>query len=148
MRGRLMALGLAAVLITFAVTSCESASRVIYIPEGSAYTPESLVTALDESDAGATASVTAEEASDVRQSALADLRTNGDEAARLADMLTAEFPTDVRAVPYAVERGSYDGTEAWVVFEAWTDDDTDLSGRRVWVFAADDLGMLAAHSLR
>ena len=92
--------------------------------------------------------VTADEAPDVRQSALADLRTNGDDAARLADVLTAEFPADVLAVPYEVERGAYDGEDAWIVFESWTSEGAELTGRRVWVFAHDDLSMLAAHSVR
>lgn len=148
MRGRLGALGLAALLATVALTACGSASRVTYIPEGAAYTSESIVTALEASDAGPASGVTAKEAAEVRQSVLADLRTNGDEAARLADMLTAEFPSDVLAVPYAVEHGTYEGEDAWIVFESWTSDGPELSGRRVWVFGYDDLGMLAAHSVR
>jgi len=148
MRGKLGALGLAALLATLALTACGSASRVTYIPEGSAYTSDSIVTALEASDAGPASRVTAEEAPDVRQSALADLRTNGDEAARLADMLTAEFPSDVLAVPYVVEHGTYEGEDAWIVFESWTSESGELSGRRVWVFRYEDLGMLAAHSVR
>lgn len=148
MRGKLWVLGLAALLATTALAACGSASRVTYIPAGSSYTAASLAEALEESNPGAAARVTIDEAPDVRQSALADLRTNGDQAARLADMLTSEFPTDVLAVPYAIERGTYDGEAAWIVFEAWTTDSTELSGRRVWVFADDDLTMLAAHSVR
>lgn len=148
MRGRLGALCLTTLLATVALTACGSASRVTYIPEGAAYTSESIVAALEASDAGPASRVTAEEAPEVRQAALADLRTNGDEAARLADMLTAEFPSDVLAVPYAVEHGTYEGEDAWIVFESWTGEGPDLSGRRIWVFGYDDLGMLTAHSVR
>lgn len=147
MRGRRTALGFTALLATFALAACGSASRVTYIPEGASYSAESLAAAVEASDAGPASRVTVDEAADVRQSALADIRKNSDEAARLADMLTAEFPTDVLAVPYAVERGTYDGESAWIVFEAWTRDDTALSGRRAWVFSDDDLSMLAAHSV-
>lgn len=148
MRGRLGLLGFAALLATVALTACGSASSVTYIPEGATYTSESIVTALEASDAGAAARVTSEEAPDVRQSALASLRTNGDEASRLADMLTKEFPSDVLAVPYAIEHGTYADEDAWIVFEAWTSEPGTLSGRRVWVFRYDDLGMLTAHSVR
>ena len=148
MRGRLVALGLTALFAALTLAACGSASRVTYIPEGASYTSESLIAALEASDAGSTSRVTADEAPDVRQSALADLRTNGDDAARLADVLTAEFPADVLAVPYEVERGAYDGEDAWIVFESWTSEGAELTGRRVWVFAHDDLSMLAAHSVR
>lgn len=148
MRGRLGVLGLAALFATLALAACGSASRVTYIPEGTSYTSESIVAALEASDAGSASRVTVEEAPDVRQSALADLRTYGDEAARLADMLTAEFPSDVLAVPYAIEHGTYDGEDAWIVFESWAGDGAELSGRRVWVFAYDDLSVLAAQSER
>lgn len=147
MRKLLVVLGLATLLATLMLVACTSASRVTYIPEGSPYTAEGLVEALEASDAGPASRVTADEALELRQSALADIRANDDQAARLADMLTAEFPTDVLAIPYAVEHGTYDGEDAWIVFEAWTADGPTLSGRRVWVFAYDDLRMLTAHSL-
>lgn len=147
MRVKIAALGLAALLTAHTLTACGSATRVTYIPEGQSYTAESLPEALEASDPAAASRVSAEEAPDARQSALANLRTNGDEAALLADMLTAEFPTDALAVPYAVERGAYEGEEAWMVFEAWTSDGPELAGKRVWVFADDDLAMLATHSV-
>lgn len=140
------ALGLIAVLSLLVLSACASASRVTYIPDGDAFTADDLASRLEDSDPGAAARVTAEDALEVRQSALADLRTNGEDAAGLADLLTLEFPTDVLAVPYTVELGTYEGESAWIVFEAWTDAGPRLSGRRVWVFAHDDLAMLAAHS--
>ncbi len=148
MRKRRYVFCLVALFTALSAVGCASASRVTYIPEGTSYTAESLAEALGQSDAGSTTDVATEEASDVRQSALADLRSHGDEAARLADVLTSEFPTGVAAVPYAVEHGSYEDQDAWVVFEAWGDAGGTLSGRRVWVFAYDDLAVLAAQSVR
>ncbi len=108
MRKRRYAFCLVALFAALSAVGCASASRVTYIPEGASYTAESLAESLEASDAGSAADVTTEEASDVRQSALADLRSHGDEAARLADVLTSEFPAGVAAVPYAVEHGSYE----------------------------------------
>lgn len=148
MRKRRYAFCLVALFAALSAVGCASASRVTYIPEGASYTAESLAESLEASDAGSAADVTTEEASDVRQSALADLRSHGDEAARLADVLTSEFPAGVAAVPYAIEHGSYEDQDAWIVFEAWGDAGGTLSSRRVWVFANDDLAVLAAQSAR
>jgi hypothetical protein len=148
MREPRYALCLIALLAALSSTGCASASRVTYIPEGTSYTAESLTEALQSSDPGPAADVSTEEASDVRQSALADLRSQGDDAALLADVLTTEFPADVSAVPYAAEHGTYEDRDAWIVFEAWGEADAKLSGRRVWVFAYDDLAVIAAQSIR
>lgn len=129
-------------------SACASASDVEFIPEGDSYAADALPVALEESAPGATARVAADEAAAVRQDALASLRTNGDEAALLADMLTREFPADVAAVPYLVERGKYDGEDAWIVYEAWGEPGDKLAFRRVWAFALADYTVLAAHSTR
>lgn len=135
-------------LAMVSVAACASPSRVNFIPEGGSYTAESIASALDASEPGRTAKVETAEAPSVRQESLADLRTNGDDAAALADVLTSEFPTDVAAVPYTVEKGTYEGEPAWIVYEAWGDAGGSLSYRRIWVFAYDDKAVLAAHSVR
>lgn len=132
----------------FATPACTSPARVTFIPEGGSYAGDELKVALDESDPGRVAKVKTAEASDVRQDALANLRRNGEDAGDLADTLTAEFPVDVAAVPYRVEKGAYDGTPAWIVFEAWGEPGGQLSYRRVWVFSGDDLSVIATHSGR
>jgi len=137
-----------ALLAALAISACAAQARVTYIPEGGAYTAEDLSRALDDSDPGSASRVAAEDALAARQEALADLRTQGDDAARLADMLTSEFPTDTAAVPYAAEIATFDGEPAWVVFEAWGDTGEPLDHRRVWVFSRDDLSVLAADSAR
>lgn len=135
-------------LVALAVSSCASTSEVNFIPEGGSYAASDLEQALVESDAGASAEVTADDAPEVRQDALANLRTHGEQAAELADLLTREFPADVTAVPYQVELGTYEGEQAWLVYEAWGEPDSELSFRRIWVFSYGDMSMLAAHSIR
>lgn len=137
-----------ALLITLAVSGCAGQARVTYIPEGGNYAADDLSRALDDSEPGSTSRLTAEDALTARQEALADLRTHGDDAARLADVLTSEFPTDTTAVPYAVEAGTFDDVPAWIVFEAWGDAGQPLTHRRIWVFSRDDLSVLAADSIR
>jgi hypothetical protein len=137
-----------ALLAVLAIAGCAAHARVTYIPEGGAYTADDLSRALDESDPGSTARTSADDALAARQEALADLRTHGDEASRLADVLTAEFPSDTSAVPYVVEIGTFDREPAWIVFEAWGESGEPLAHRRVWVFALDDLSVVAADSTR
>jgi hypothetical protein len=102
---------------------------------------------LEASDPGSASHISSDEAAEARQEALANLRTHGEAAADLADVLTSEFPTDVLAVPYAVEHGTLDDRDAWFVFEAWGEEGGDLSGRRVWVFSYDDFSVIAAQSI-
>lgn len=141
-------LALTLILLLALVSGCASPSRVDFIPEGGSYTADGLAEALKAVDPEAAARVDAEDAVDVRQEALADLRTHGDQAAALADVLTAEFPPETAAVPFRVERGTYEGAEVWVVFEAWGDSGGKLDYRRVWIFSYDDKAVLAALSDR
>lgn len=136
------------ILATLTLQACASASHVDFIPEGPSYTALTLAQALQDSDAGAASDVTVEDASAVRQKALANLRAHGTDAASLADALTSEFPTDVAAVPFRVEKGSYEGEPAWIVFEAWGEPGGNLGYRRVWVFSLERQEILAARSVR
>lgn len=128
--------------------ACGSPSHVTYIPEGSSYAVDDLVAALTSSDPGVTAQISSEDAPEVRQETLADLRKNGEAAALLADTLTAEFPLDAAAVPYLVELGAFDGEQAWIVYESWGESDEELVHRRLWVLSYDDRTVLATHSIR
>lgn len=145
LRHVLLCLVLVAVLST---TACTSPARVTFIPEGDSYTADSLKTALEDSDPGRVAKVATSDAPETRQDALANLRRNGEDAGALADMLTTEFPIDVAAVPYRVEKATYDGADAWIVFEAWGEPGGDLTYRRVWAFSFDDGSVIATHSIR
>lgn len=135
-------------LVTALVTcACTSPSAIDYIPEGDSYGADDLVEALESSDPGQSASVDTQDAAEVRQDALTNLRRNGEDASMIADILTSEFPVDVAAVPYRVELGEYDGTRAWIVFEAWGEAEGQLASRRLWVFSYEDGSLLTAQSL-
>ncbi len=135
-------------VVALALAACSPSARVTYIPEGGSYTEDDLVTVLESADPDEAARIAPEDIAAKRQEALADLRRHGDDAAAIADILTAEFPLDVTAVPFLVERGTYENESAWIVLEAWAEDDDSPVYRRVWVFATDDGALLAAKSVR
>lgn len=147
MRSRRIALCLllSALLTT---SACGSPSRLSYIPEGGSYTAGDLADALAASDPGPTSHVTSEDAPQIRQQALANLRSQSEDAAALANTLTSEFPSDIAAVPYRVELGTFEGDPAWIVFESWGEPGQSLDHRRLWVFAYDDRMLLATQSAR
>lgn len=138
----------AALLLLALIAGCGPSTDIQFIAEGASYTSADLVGVLADADLGRLDGIDAEDAGEARQDALADLRRNGDEAAALADVLTFQFPVDDIAVPAIVERGRFEETEAWIVIEATGDAGTELTGRRLWVFSATDLSVLAAQSAR
>lgn len=136
-------------LLLLTTAACGSPSHVTFIPEGGSYKVGDLISTLDAANPPAAhARVSPEDIPEARQEALADLRSQGDDAAALADTLTSQFPHDVAAVPFSVERGQLDGRPAWIVIESWGDPGGQLEFRRLWVFSYDDLSVLAAHSIR
>ncbi|MBF4509766.1 MAG: hypothetical protein ISP10_04720 [Aeromicrobium sp.] len=135
-------------VVALTLTGCGGADIVTYIPDGGSYTSEDLTEALRTADLRSVASVAPDEIAQTRQSALAELRQNGDEAAALADVLTSDFPTDVLSVPVHIEVAEFEGRSVWLVIEASADDDGSLTSRRLWVFARDSLDLLAAISGR
>ena len=128
--------------------ACGSRDAVIYIPEGGTYTADDLSGLLAEADLGNRPEIAPEDVTGRRQQALADLRQHGDDAAALADTLTADFPADVAAVPVRVELADYECQRAWVVIEATADETGALNYRRLWVFSFDERAVLAAQSSR
>lgn len=134
-------LGLATAVL---LVSCGPAHRVTYIPEGGSYTVDDLARLLDEADLGEAERIATSDAIDERQSTLADLRREGDDAGRLADTLTLDFPADLAAVPVLIERATYEGTDAWVVIEAWGEEGGSLTHRQLWVLSFDNGAVLAA----
>lgn len=139
---------LVGVLLALLIAACSPSADVTFIADGGSYTTADLAGVLTDADLGSTARIKADDAAEARQDALADLRGNGEEASALADVLTSQFPLDDIAVPVIVERGRFDDTDAWLVIEATGDVGTKLTGRRLWVFSAADLSVLAAQSAR
>ncbi len=125
---------------------CTSPARISYIPDGGSYTESDLPDILDAAERGGLADMPSSEVADARQDALADLRTHGEDAAALADVLTHQFPVDVHAVPTEVHATTYDGQAAWVVIETWGEPGEPLSSVRLWVFSREDPTLIAALS--
>jgi len=124
---------IAALASLLLITACSAAPGFTYIPDGAAYTDETLNAALATLDASEARGIQPDQAADVRQDRLAELRRISDDAAKLADLLTREFPAETAAVPVSVERGRYAGVDAWFVFEVWGEKDGQLVNGRVLV---------------
>ena len=137
-----------AVALAAACTGCERTARITYIPEGGSYEVADLDAVLADADLSRAEKVAADDVLTARQEALADLRTYGEDASRLADTLTSEFPVDVAAIPVVIERCAYQGRAAWIVIEAWAEPGAPLTYRRLWVFSQDTYRVIAATSLR
>lgn len=75
-----------------------------------------------------------EDAADLRHDALVQLRKSGSEGAELADLLTEEFPGEIRSAPYYAASGTFDGAEAWFIIEAWGSMEGLIDQTRLWVF--------------
>ncbi len=107
---------------------------ISWVDEGASYTvadAESLARRLaDDQNSGTPVS----QAYDLRQAALADLRGNGDDASKLADLLTRVFVNDVRSVPFYTEAARVDGVDTWLVIESWGPSGGTLESTRLWVF--------------
>ncbi|MHB1136039.1 MAG: hypothetical protein ACYCXR_05575 [Coriobacteriia bacterium] len=125
---------------------CSSPARISYIPEGGSYTADDIAVVLENASPGETAGAPASDSADLRQEALADLRTHGEDAAALADALTHQFPVDVNAVPVEVRAGTYEGRPAWIVVESWGAPGERLSSTRLWIFSSEDLSLITALS--
>jgi len=140
-------LGAVAWLATLTLlAACSQQVVVTYVPEGGAYGADDVAALLESADLGPAVNLTTEEAPAARQEALASLRLHGADAAALADSLTSEFPPDVAAVPVIVEHGTYEGTPAWIVIEAWGDAGGKLVNRRIWVFSYGTREVITAQS--
>lgn len=126
------------------VVACAPDPSFMFIPDGDAYTSESLPAALADLDLSAIESMATDEVLTERQQQLTDLRRAGDGADRLADVLTSQFSAKTMALLIRVERGTYEGTPAWLVFEAWGSDGGPLDRVRVWVFDTESLKLLSS----
>ena len=115
------------------VTAGCSGAEMVYQPAGGTYTTatvEELAVAIEEPGfAGASA----EGAADLRHDQLVALRSEGESASSLADILTEDFPTTATSVPYYAEEAVVDDRETWVVLEMWGSPGGALDRQRLWV---------------
>jgi hypothetical protein len=85
-------------------------------------------------DISAFASVETSEAPALRARALGQLRAEGEDGSRTAELLTTGFPPLTASVPVLVRFCTVDGADAVVVVEAYGDAGGTLTHRRLWVF--------------
>ncbi len=143
---RTYAIGLSILLML--ASACASPTRVTYIPDGASFGASELTRVLGSVEIGDAHDIDPKDVRRARQDALADLRTYGDDAAALADALTTDFPADVNAVPVEIWSATYEGEPVWVVIEVWGDPSEELRHRRMWIYSADDVTLVSAHSIR
>ncbi len=117
-------------------SGCRS-EPVEFIDAGHAYRESDLDALLTATSPGDLAGKNAEDAPRLRQQALTSLRRKGGRAADAAQLLTATFPASTLAVPFHVERATYEGDDAWIVIEARGRTGTTLDTIRLWVLDAD-----------
>ena len=108
-----------------------------FVDAGNTYDQTSVMTLVESVDTTALASTPSEKSVDLRHKALTSLRSKGDRAVQVADMLTKTFSAETRAVPVYFERATFNDTPAVILIEAAGPRDGVLSARRVWVLNED-----------
>ncbi|PKQ19576.1 MAG: hypothetical protein CVT66_09330 [Actinobacteria bacterium HGW-Actinobacteria-6] len=129
------------------ISGCSKAG-LEYIPAGGTYTMQDAQSAAAVASLDSVRDVMTADASALRTDRLTDLRSNGDEASALADMLTVDFPSEIAAVPLRIEAATVDGTSVWLVIEAWGDEGEVLTHRRLWVIDKTTLEVIGSSSYR
>jgi len=135
----------ATALITFALSACGTAT-LEYIPEGGTYTLAEVQERAVTADAHGAEGIATDDANAERVERLVFLRQQGEEAAALADALTAGFPTESASVPILVERGTVDGRSVWIVVEAWGEPGEKTEHRRLWLLDDQTLEVVNSSS--
>jgi len=114
-----------------------TATGPTWTDDGTSYTMKSVEKVLESADISAYSSRDAAEATELRHDAMTSLRKQGASAAKAADLLTATFPPDTRAVPVYVEAATLDGKRVFVVVEATGPKTGPMTMKRLWVLAED-----------
>ena len=127
-------LGLAAVLC--GTVACGGPS-VEFVESDTAYTSTQTQFVLERTDTSRFKDEPTSEAVALRSKALAQLRSQGDTAARAADLITDTFPPRTRSVPVYVERAVVDGVPSYLIIEAWGPAEGALDRKRLWVIDAE-----------
>ncbi|MDZ4063407.1 MAG: hypothetical protein U1E22_01955 [Coriobacteriia bacterium] len=125
---------LAVSLSAYAVVGVGCGQKMTYSDGDSPYTREEVSSVFDSVAEPSFLGHPTEDASDLRHSQLASLRSRGEDASALATLLTEQFPGESRSVPYYAETAIVDGTDAWIVLEAWGSEGESLDRLRLWVF--------------
>ena len=142
---RLLLLALVPALL--ALAGC-GGPDIAFDATGGDYTSDTLQTYLADANLGGLDDMDVAEAPEARRTMLAGLRSRGDAASEVADLLTRGFPDGIAAVPVRAEAATVDGGEVWLVVEVWGDETGPLTHRRLWVFNRSDGSVITALSLR
>ncbi len=134
-----------ALLACTGLVGCEK-KTLEYIPTGGAYTMAQVEDVATQVSLVNVENERTADGSALRKDALLELRAAGGDASLLADALTRDFPSDATSVPLLVEAATVDGIEAWIVVEAWGDEDGTLSHRRVWILDRSTFTILGSTS--
>jgi len=132
-RGQRSIASLVLILVFSALLMGCSAQGPLFVDGGASYSKESVVTLAKGIDTSRLASTPSTDAAGLRHEALTALRSHGERAVLVADMLTRTFSADTRGVPVYVERATFDGEPAVVVIEAAGPQGGKLTAKRVWV---------------
>lgn len=146
MRGTHVCLILLPLIASLLVSGCSDDSptritkdkpEITWVDAGIDYTEESITELLDAEIPATLSSVNGSEADAVRHDVLVDLRAQGADKAAAADLLTSVFTQRSAAVPFRIERATYEKEQVLVVTEAVGSDSSPLRSVRIWVLAKD-----------
>jgi hypothetical protein len=121
------------VLALAAVLSGCSTQGPRFVDSSASYDETSVMALADGIDTSQLANTPSDEAAGLRHKALTALRSRGERAVPVADMLTKTFSAETRGVPVYFERVTFKGKPAVVVIEAAGPAKGTLTAKRVWV---------------
>lgn len=135
-----------AVALCLVLAGCSTSFE--YVPDGGEYTLAQTQELAQDTPLGKAAEIRTADANAERVERLTELRGHGEVADALADALTSDFPPEHAAVPLLVEAATVDGKPAWVIVEAWGEEDGNLSHKRLWVLDRATYAVVASSSFR
>lgn len=145
-RGAVVVCVAVGLLIAVTCVACASGGPE-WVDEGRTLTLDEARAVLNEVDAETLAEQPVEGSDELRQEALASLRAQGEEAAEAADLVTATFPAQTRAVPFYVERAIVEERPVIIMVEAWGPREGRLDLERIWIIESESGNVLDSSSV-
>lgn len=119
-------------IVTLTLVGCGGPS-VEFLDSNAEYTATQARQVLERTDTSELSDELTQQATALRRSALADLRSQGKTAGEAADLITNTFPPGTKSVPVYVERATVNGKPSLVIVEAWGSPEGSLDRKRLWV---------------
>lgn len=120
-------------LLAVAVLSGCAPKSPTFVESSKSYDQTSALQLASQVSSGDLASTPTTAAPALRHKALVNLRRQGSQAQKAAELLTQTFPSTTRAVPFYVEHAKYQSKPAWLILEAVGPAKGALKDTRVWV---------------